>query len=316
MAKVEAKGGAKRTLVVGTRGSALAMAQAGKVVKDLEKANPGLKVRLEVIKTSGDADQSTSLDKFPVLGAFVKEIQNALLDGRIDAAVHSLKDVPEEQPEGLVFAAFPPREDARDVFVSRGERFLDLPRGARVGTGSPRRILQLRALRPDVEFVSLRGNVDTRLAKLERGEVDGIVLAAAGLNRLGRSEVVTHAFSYAESIPAIGQAALALECRADDKAAFAALARLDDPDTRDAVELERIFMKAAGGGCKVPMAAHAYPSGDGFRFLAVMGDAATGKLVRLERSLDDEDPDGDVEDLAEDLLAACRERGLPTPFDS
>src|SRR5690606_5899526 len=106
-----------------------------------------------------------------------------------------------------------------------------------------------RALRPDVEFVSLRGNVDTRLAKLERGEVDGIVLAAAGLNRLGRSEVVTHAFSYAESIPAIGQAALALECRADDKAAFAALARLDDPDTRDAVELERIFMKAAGGGC-------------------------------------------------------------------
>src|SRR5690606_36071790 len=133
-------------------------------------------------------------------------IQNALLDGRIDAAVHSLKDVAEEQPEGLVFAAFPPREDARDVFVSRGERFLDLPRGARVGTGSPRRFLQLRALRPDVEFVSLRGNVDTRLAKLERGEVDGIVLAAAGRNRLGRSEAAAPAISCAASSPAIGQA--------------------------------------------------------------------------------------------------------------
>jgi hydroxymethylbilane synthase len=195
-------------------------------------------------------------------------------------------------------------------------RFSDLPRGARVGTGSPRRILQLRALRPDVEFIALRGNVDTRLAKLERGEVDGIVLAAAGLNRLGRAEVVTHHFSYAESIPAIGQAALALECRANDKVAVAALEKLDDPETREAVELERIFMKAAGGGCKVPMAAHAYPSGGGFRLLAVMGDSATGKLVRLERTLDPDEPDEEVEELAEDLLAACRERGLPTPFDS
>ena len=141
------------------------------------------------------------------------------------------------------------------------------------------------------------------------------MLAAAGLNRLGRAEVVTHAFSYAETIPAIGQAALALECRANDAFATAALERLDDPETREAVELERIFMKAAGGGCKVPMAAHAYPSGSGFRFLSVMGDAATGKFVRLERTLDPDDPDEEVEELAEDLLAACRERGLPTPFD-
>ena len=171
MAKVESgktgtDGAKKRTLVLGSRGSALALAQAGMILKDIEKANPGLTVRLEVIKTAGDSDQGTPLDQFPALGVFVKEIQNALLDGRIDAAVHSLKDVPEEQPGGLVFAAFPPREDARDVFVSRGVRFTDLPRGARVGTGSPRRILQLRALRPDVEFVALRGNVDTRLAKM------------------------------------------------------------------------------------------------------------------------------------------------------
>jgi hydroxymethylbilane synthase len=310
----------KRTLVLGSRGSALALAQAGMIVKDLEKANPGLSVRLEVIKTSGDTDQSTALSKFPVLGAFVKEIQNALLDGRIDAAVHSLKDVPEDQPGSLVFAAFPPREDARDAFVSKGGsggvKFIDLPRGARVGTGSPRRILQLKALRPDVEFLNLRGNVDTRLAKLERGEVDGIVLAAAGLNRLGRAEVVTHHFSYADSIPAIGQAALALECRASDKFAVEALERLDDPETREAVELERIFMKAAGGGCSVPMAAHAYPSGSGFRFVAVMGDAGSGKLVRLERTLDPDDPDEEVEELAEDLLAACRERGLLAGRDS
>lgn len=306
-----------RTLVLGSRGSPLALAQAGMVKTWLEDANPGLTVVLQIIKTSGDVDQGTSLDAFPALGVFVKEIQAALLDGRIDAAVHSLKDVPEDQPETLRLAAYPPREDARDVFVSRGAKngitFAQLPQGARVGTGSPRRILQLRALRPDLEFVALRGNVDTRLAKLERGEVDGLVLAAAGLRRLGREEVVTHSFSFSESIPAIGQAALGLECRADDAFAIKALAKLNDPETADAVELERQFMQAVGGGCKVPMAAHAYPYGDGYRFLAVMGDAKTGKLVRMERVLDPEYEEEDVDELAEDILTACRDKGLPTP---
>lgn len=307
----------KRTLVLGTRGSKLALTQSGMVKEWLEKANPGLEVRLEVIRTAGDADQGTPLDTFPALGVFVKELQTALLEGRVDAAVHSLKDVPEEQPEGLVLAAYPEREDARDVFVSRGfkdgVRFADLPKGARVGTGSPRRILQLRALRPDLEFVPLRGNVDTRVAKLERGEVDGLVLAAAGLRRLGRTEVITHTFSYGECIPAIGQAALGLECRADDAATRKCLEKLNDPETADAVELERQFMQAVGGGCKVPMAAHAYPHGDSFRFLAVMGDAATGRHVRIERVLDPEYEEEDVDELAEEILELCRDKGLPTP---
>jgi hydroxymethylbilane synthase len=307
----------QKTLVLGSRGSPLALTQANMVKGWLEEAHPGLEVRIEIIKTSGDTDQGTALDAFPALGVFVKEIQAALLDGRIDAAVHSLKDVPEDQPEELLLAAYPPREDARDVFISKGAKngvkFADLPQGAKVGTGSPRRILQLRALRPDLQFVPLRGNVDTRIAKVESGELDGIVLAAAGLRRLGRTEVITHTFSFQESIPAIGQAALGLECRATDTATTALLAVLNDPDTAEAVELERQFMQAVGGGCKVPMAAHAYPYGDGFRFLAVMGDAKTGGQVRMERVLDPEYAEEDVDEFAEDILAACRAKGLPTP---
>ncbi len=308
---------AGKTLVLGSRGSLLAVTQSTMVKNLLEKAHPGLTVRLEIIKTSGDVDQGTALDAFPALGVFVKEIQNALRDGRIDAAVHSLKDVPEDQPEGLLLAAFPQREDARDVFVSKGfksgVKFTDLPQNARVGTGSPRRILQFRALRPDLQFIPLRGNVDTRIAKMESGEVDGIVLAAAGLRRLGKESVITHSFSFSDSIPAIGQAALALECRADDAFAIRVLEALDDPETREAVELERQFMLAVGGGCKVPMAAHAYPYGDSYRFIAVMGDAKTGKFARLERVLDPEYAEEDVDEIAEEMLAACRAKGLPTP---
>jgi hydroxymethylbilane synthase len=307
----------KKSLVLGSRGSPLALTQANMVKGWLEDAHPGLVVTIEIIKTSGDTDQGTALDAFPALGVFVKEIQAALLDGRIDAAVHSLKDVPEDQPEELLLAAYPPREDARDVFISKGAKsgvkFADLPQGAKVGTGSPRRILQFRALRPDLQFVPLRGNVDTRIAKVESGELDGIVLAAAGLRRLGRTEVITHTFSFQESIPAIGQAALGLECRAADTATAALLAVLNDPDTAEAVELERQFMQAVGGGCKVPMAAHAYPYGDGYRFLAVMGDAKTGGQVRMERVLDPEYAEEDVDEFAEDILAACRAKGLPTP---
>jgi hydroxymethylbilane synthase len=306
----------RKPIVLGSRGSALALTQANMVKGWLEEANPGLQVSIEIIKTVGDVDQDTPLIGFDAMGIFVKQIQAALQDGRIDVAVHSLKDVPEEQPEDLVLAAFPPREDARDVFVSKGVKFQDLPQGARVGTGSPRRILQFRALRPDLKFVAMRGNVDTRLEKLGRGDVEGIVLAAAGLNRLGRADVITHSFSFQECVPAVGQAALALECRADDKATLRAVRKLDDPETAEAVELERQFMKAVGGGCRVPMAAHAYPYGDSFRFMAVIGDAATGKFARIERVLDPEDAEEEVDEIAEDILEMCRAKGLPTPKDS
>jgi len=302
-------------LVLGSRGSPLALVQARWVKAHLEFSDPNLKVRLEIIKTSGDADQTTRLDVFPVLGAFVKEIQAALLDGRIDAAVHSLKDVPEDQPDGLELVAFPEREDARDVFLSAGTRFRDLPPGSKVGTGSPRRVMQLKALRPDLEFFPIRGNVDTRMAKISSGEAAGVILAAAGLKRLGKASLITHGFSFSECIPAVGQAALALECRTEDERARACLSLLDDEATSEAVELERLFMKSVGGGCKVPMAAHAYPYGDGFRFLAAMGDAHSGRLVRIERVLDFENPESDVDEIADEILELCRSKGIPTPRD-
>ncbi len=304
-----------KALVLGSRGSGLALAQTTAMKSRLETEHPGLAVRIEIIKTSGDADQDTRLDAFPVFGVFVKEIQSALLAGRIDAAVHSLKDVPEDQPPGLVLAAFPEREDARDAFVSNGTRFRDLPPGSKVGTGSPRRILQLRALRPDLEFLPLRGNVDTRVAKARGGEVAGAVLAAAGLRRLGKAGEILHTFSFSECIPAIGQGALALECRVGDIRVQEILSRLDDALTSEAVRLERAFMQAVGGGCKVPMAAHAYPYGDGFRFLAAMGDASSGRLVRLERVLDADEAEDEVDEMAEEILAECRERRIPTPRD-
>lgn len=302
-------------LILGSRGSALALAQAGMVKGWLESAHKGLEVQLEIIKTSGDTDQSTRLDSFPAFGVFVKEIQTALVERRIDAAVHSLKDVPEDEPKELTLAAFPSREDARDVFVSKGIRFHDLPKGAKVGTGSPRRIVQLKVLRPDLEFVALRGNVDTRIAKMEKGEAAGIVLAAAGLRRLGKASAMTHSFSFSDSVPAIGQGALALECRTDDKRVRALLSKLDDPITADAVRLERRFMRAMGGGCSVPMAAHAYPYGEGFRFLAVMGDVKSGKLARIERVLDLEDAEEEVDSIAEELMEECRAQGIRTPHE-
>ena len=305
----------KQKLILGSRGSALALTQAKMIQRMLEEAHKGLEVQLEIIKTSGDADQSTKLDSFPAFGVFVKEIQAALIDKRIDAAVHSLKDVPEDEPKELVLAAFPVREDARDVFVSNGIRFFDLPKGSKVGTGSPRRMMQLKALRPDIEFVAIRGNVDTRIAKMEKGEAAGMILAFAGLRRLGKASTATHSFSFSDSIPAIGQGVLALECRANDNRVRELLSVLDDPITADAARLERQFMKAVGGGCSVPMAAHAYPYGEGYRFMAVMGDVKTGKLVRIERVLELEDAGNEVSTIAQELIEECRAQGIRTPHD-
>ncbi len=311
-ARGDAGGG---TLIVGSRGSALALAQSGMVCDWLRKAHKGLEVRLEVIKTSGDADQKTRLDKFPALGVFVKELQTALLDGSIDVAVHSLKDVPEDQPDGLVLAAFPEREDPRDVLVTSGPAFRDLSPGAKVGTGSPRRVLQLKAVRPDLEYVPVRGNVDTRVGKVRSGELQAAVLAAAGLKRLGRGADIGHSFSYQDMIPAIGQAALALECRASDARSRKLVSAVHDDLTGDAVLLERRFMKRVGGGCKVPMAAHVYPYGEGWRMLAVLGNPATGVLARVEQS----GAAGEEEDLLEEVAwrieEECKDKGIPLPRD-
>jgi hydroxymethylbilane synthase len=305
----------KSSLIIGTRGSALALTQSNMMAEALRKAHKGLDVRLEIIKTAGDADQKTKLHAFAGMGVFVKELQAALLEKRIDCAVHSLKDVPEDEPEGLMLAAFPEREDPRDVFISDGRAFRDLPPGSKVGTGSPRRILQLKALRPDLEYVGVRGNVDTRIGKVRSGELAGVVLAAAGMRRLGRAAEITHAFSFQELIPAIGQASLGLECRADDARVRKLLDAVDDAETHDAVTLEREFMKRIGGGCKVPMAAHVYPYGDALRMLAVLGNPATGALARVEQTLEDDEEDEMLEEVAQRIEAECRAKGIPLPHE-
>lgn len=254
-----------RVLRVGTRGSALAQAQTASVIGSLRQQYPDLYTETVIIRTSGDHQ------RYEVVGAFVKELQEALLDGRIDVAVHSLKDLPTHPVDGLRLAAIPPRADARDMLVSRGGSLADLPPGARVGAGSLRRSAQMKWLRRDLQYLPLTGNVDTRLRKLREGQYDAIVLAAAGLERLGflespeddtlstpeGVELRLFPFSPEQVLPAPGQGALAVECRADDTDVIALLEPLDHIPTRQAVTAERALLHALGGGCRVPIAAYA-----------------------------------------------------------
>ncbi len=245
-------------LVIATRGSKLALAQAGWVAARLAGLSPGLDVRLEIIKTTGDKILDVPLAQVGGKGLFVKEIEDALLAGRAGLAVHSMKDVPSDLPPGLLLAAVSQREDPRDVLVSRRGLGLEtVPEGGRVGTSSLRRQAQLLALRPDLNMVTLRGNVETRLRKLESENLDAVVLAAAGLNRLGLSEVKAHHLETSLLLPAVGQGALGLECRAEDAPLRALLAGLNHPPTAAAVAAERGFLARLEGGCQVPIAGHA-----------------------------------------------------------
>jgi hydroxymethylbilane synthase len=244
-----------RTLRIGTRGSVLAMWQAG-FVRDALKRLAGAECELVIVKTSGDRLATASLAKIGGKGVFIKELEDALLEKRLDLAVHSMKDVPTEIPAGLSFPAICAREDVRDCLISRGGASLpELPRGARVGTGSLRRQAQLRHARPELDFRDLRGNVDTRLRKLEAGDYDAIVLAKAGLDRLGWSERITEVLSADVCLPAAGQGALGIEARTDDAEVREIVARLDDAPSRVGVTAERSVLAALGGGCQVPFGA-------------------------------------------------------------
>ena len=238
------------TLRLGTRGSALAVAQSAQVADSLRAL--GHDVVLVRIRTGGDVERG-SLTRLGSLGVFAAELRTALLEGRCDFAVHSLKDLPTAAVPGLVIASVPRRADARDALCARDALTLaGLPAGATVGTGSPRRVAQLRALRPDLRFVDVRGNVGTRLARVADGDLDAVVLAAAGLERLG---LLAHITDVLDILPAPGQGALALECRADNPELVAVLAALEDPATREAVDAERAVLAALGGGCAAPIAA-------------------------------------------------------------
>jgi hydroxymethylbilane synthase len=251
----------KSHLKLGTRGSALAVWQANWTRSELERRWPGLHVELIAIKTTGDKITDVPLANIGGKGLFTKEIDEALLDGRIDVAVHSLKDVPFELPPGIDFAAIPEREDPRDAFLSDGRKLGELPARARVGTSSLRRQVQLRHHFPDLELVPLRGNVDTRLRKLAANEFDGIILAVAGLKRLGHAERITQILDEDLMISAVGQGALGIVCRSDDQSARTLVSILEHGPTRTAITAERSLLRALGGSCQIPVAGKAAVQG-------------------------------------------------------
>jgi hydroxymethylbilane synthase len=241
-----------------TRSSPLALWQANWVKSELEKRHAGCRVELVKIKTSGDKITDVPLAKIGGKGLFVKEIEEALLDGRADLAVHSMKDVPVEIPTGLHMAVTTKREDPRDALISAaGVPFAKLPKGAKIGTSSLRRGTQLRHQRPDLVIVPLRGNLDTRLRKLKSEKLDAVIVAAAGLHRMGWEGQITEYLSTEISLPAIGQGALGLECRVDDARINKLIAPLNDNDTAVCVKAERAFLARLEGGCQVPIAGHA-----------------------------------------------------------
>lgn len=245
------------TLRLGTRGSALALWQANWVKAQVESHWPGLVVELVPIKTTGDKILDVPLAKIGGKGLFTKEIDEAMLDGRIDVAVHSLKDVPFALPEGIDLAAVPEREDPRDAFISNGPRLEELPEGARIGTSSLRRQVQLRHRFPSLDLQTLRGNVDTRLRKLSEREFDAIILAVAGLKRLGHGARITQILDDDIMVSAVGQGALGIVCRTEDDATRGFLAILNHRATRTAVTAERGLLRALGGSCQVPVAGRA-----------------------------------------------------------
>ena len=266
-------------LVIASRGSQLALWQARWVSAQLTSL--GHECRIEIIKTTGDKITDVPLAKVGTKGLFTKEIEEALLDGRADLAVHSLKDLPTELPEGLVLAAVPEREDPRDAVV--GKRLADLPAGARVGTSSLRRSAQLRKLRPDLAIESVRGNLDTRLRKLDEGRYDAILLAAAGLKRLGWGDRIAEILPAGTMCPAVGQGALAIETRASG-AGFDAVQALDHAETHAAVLAERGVLSALGGGCQVPIGAPATVEGGKLRLLGIVASPEGDETIRGEAS--------------------------------
>jgi hydroxymethylbilane synthase len=294
----------RSAVVLGTRGSKLAVQQSEWVQAQLHALAPHVTVTLRRIQTSGDRILDVPLAQIGGKGLFVKEIEEALLSGEIDLAVHSMKDVPTELPEKLAILCVPPREDPRDALISRdGRSFMNLPRGARIGTSSLRRQSQLLHARPDLTIVMLRGNLDTRLKKLREGQFDAIVLAAAGLRRLAWAHEITEYLAPQISLPAIGQGALGIEGRRDDHFIHALLAELNHAPTKTAVLAERALLHRLQGGCQVPIAAHATLTGRQVILEGLVSSVDGKELIRDTVEGAVEDPESIGVQLAERLLA-------------
>jgi len=294
----------RSTVVLGTRGSKLAVQQSEWVQAQLQALVPHVTVTLQKIQTSGDKILDVPLAQIGGKGLFVKEIEEALLSGEIDFAVHSMKDVPTELPETLAILCVPPREDPRDALISRdGRSFMDLPHGAIIGTSSLRRQSQLLHARPDVTIAMLRGNLDTRLKKLREGQFDAIVLAAAGLRRLAWAHEITEYLAPEISLPAIGQGALGIEGRRDDLFVHSLLSRLNHAVTETAVLAERALLHRLQGGCQVPIAAHATVVGTRVILEGLVASVDGKELIRDTVEGAVEDPELIGIQLAERLLA-------------
>ena len=290
---------------IATRSSPLALWQAEYVRDRLQALHAGLVVELVGIKTQGDIILDTPLAKIGGKGLFVKELEQAIYDGRADIAVHSMKDVPMQLPDGMTLAVICERDDPHDAYVSNHfQRFEQLPQGAHVGTSSLRRSTQIRAARPDLRVSSLRGNVQTRLGKLDAGEFDAILLAAAGLRRLAMQDRIAETLAPTQCLPAVGQGAVGIECRADDTRIQALLAPLADADTTDCVLAERAMNRTLEGGCQVPIAGYAELQGDTLWLRALVASLDGQRILRAEGRA----PRGDAVALGcrigEQLLAA------------
>jgi hydroxymethylbilane synthase len=289
----------RRKVTVGTRGSKLALIQTNRVAELLRRLN--VDVEIVRIVTAGDRDRRTPLESMGV-SIFVKELEEALLDGRIDIAVHSLKDLPTELPPGLTLLATPERVDPRDVLVAKSP-LNSLPAGSRIGTGSLRRSRQLSAYRPDLRVADIRGNVDTRLEKAVSADYDGVVLAAAGVMRLGLADRITEYLPLEHFLPDPGQAALAIEGRADDPYVADVARRLNNPNVWSCVTAERALLAAVGGGCRAPVGALAVIKGGRLTLDAMVADPEGAGMVRGSEEGSPEDADNVGQKLAGTLLA-------------
>jgi hydroxymethylbilane synthase len=313
----------KNKVVIGTRASKLALWQAEWVKSELERMNPGLEVELNKIKTTGDKILDVPLAKVGGKGLFVKEIEEALLRGEADLAVHSMKDVPTEFPKGLHLPVICEREDPRDAFIAplegskfKVQRFGELPEGAKLGTSSLRRSSQLLSIRPDLKIVQLRGNLETRFRKLDEGQFDAMILAAAGVKRLGWAQRITEIIDPAVSLPAIGQGAIGIECRTDDGFINSLISPLNHKETSICVRAERALLKRLQGGCQVPIAAHAVIKDGRLVMDGLVGSVTGDRIIKehLEGNIEDAETIGIT--LGEKLLSMGADKILAEVYGS
>lgn len=301
----------KTNFIVATRGSLLASTQTGQTVDAIKNENTDCNFEISILRTHGDNVTDKPLVSFGGTGVFVKELENALLDNSADFAVHSLKDVPSKCPDGLILACFPKRENVSDLFLAKDNKTIhQVSKNIKIGTGSPRRIIQLKQILPNATFSDLRGNIDTRLRKLEEGQYDAIILAAAGMRRLGKQIHENAYLKVTEMLPAIGQGAITIECRADDKRTIEVIRKINHAETELAVNTERVFMAEIEGGCKFPLAAYAQVINNKVELTVLAGELKSNRFIRNTEITTPEKAFDMAKKMANQLLEECNRQDI------